>query len=89
MLWVWAFAGLSSNDASKQPEEKGQFVAATGVSNPVKQTNDDVVSLDNEHQQNGNQQYNHCQNQDWVNDPKGELKKVSSFYLVPFYACIE
>jgi hypothetical protein len=66
---------LSSNDASKQPEEKGQFVAATGVSNPVKQTNDDVVSLDNEHQQNGNQQYNHCQNQDWVNDPKGSYQR--------------
>jgi hypothetical protein len=54
MLWVWAFAGLSANDASKQPEEKGQFVAATVVANLVKQTNDDVVSLDNEHQQNGN-----------------------------------
>jgi hypothetical protein len=54
MLWVWAFAGLSANDASKQPEEKGQLVAATGVANPVKQTNDDSVSLDDEHQQNGN-----------------------------------
>jgi hypothetical protein len=40
---------LSANDASKQPEEKGQFVVATGVANLVKQTNDDVVSLDNEH----------------------------------------
>lgn len=49
-----AFAGLSANDASKQPEEKGQFVAAAVVANLVKQTNDDVVSLDNEYQQNGN-----------------------------------
>jgi hypothetical protein len=35
------------------------------------------------------QQYKHCQHQDWVKDPKGELSEVSSFYLVPFYACIE
>jgi hypothetical protein len=45
---------LSAIDASKQPEEKGQFVAATVVANLVKQTTDDVVSLNDERQQNGN-----------------------------------
>ncbi|CAM6017845.1 unnamed protein product, partial [Sphagnum balticum] len=49
------FTGLGAENSSKQqPEGKGQFVAAIGVANPVKQTNDDAVSLDNEHQQNGN-----------------------------------
>jgi hypothetical protein len=24
------------------------------------------------------QQYKHCQNQDWVKDPKGELKKLEA-----------
>jgi hypothetical protein len=55
MFWVWAFAGLGAENSSKhQPEGKGQFVATIDVANPVKQTNDDAVSLDNEHQQNGN-----------------------------------
>ncbi|CAK9195198.1 unnamed protein product [Sphagnum troendelagicum] len=49
------FTGLGAENSSKQqPEGKGQFVATIDVANPVKQTNDDAVSLDNEHQQNGN-----------------------------------
>ncbi len=55
MFWVWSFAGFGAENSSKQqPEGKGQFVATVDVANPVKQTNDDAVSLDNEHQQNGN-----------------------------------
>ncbi len=39
---------------NKQPEETRQFVYAIGVVDPMKQTNDDALSLENEHQQNGN-----------------------------------
>jgi hypothetical protein len=91
MFWVWAFAGLGAENSSKQqPEGKGQFVAPIGVANPVKQTNDDAVSLDNEHQQNGNAAVKAL--------PKtgfGEGSPKVSFYcyvpgfsLVPVHACI-